>query len=684
VTYPHEQHTATLARWVNFYGLTLSPDGKGLVWSANGSACDKWEAWNNQTRAYISSGAFSGALPAYGSQQSFALTNDHYLYQIAGAIPGGHLVRHATYGAGAQEDMGALTGLTFTASDGCSKAMLAADGKTYIGITSYSFESDGMLFCHDTPSTPPVLLDTSVGTSQDWQIKWFILDGHGDVWALGGRGDLASDELAFWRVVNASGISRTDYFVATMPAAQTGTITTVWGFHSLSGDHFIIAWEFASGGDLTVTVGYDGAVTNSTTAIVVDPHNGPATAANQRPSDLTFWLGHADADAKQYACADLSLIQTVHPDLWGYGDVGVIQSGWTWDPENNALFVGLENGNQNFAWLFFPVRKRAMVRSTIGPRKARSHGHVISPPTPPTPPASVVTKNLLTAWGTQVTAGNTSTPTKNPVANKTELTGLGWGVDNVLKQVFFTADGAVSDFDFTNYECFVRNNPILGFTNSRWAYGTSTGLRLINFDSGSTGWRATFTHCEIDGLGQTGNANGIIAGPALQGGVADWIDTKFHNAQRAYMESGSINNFLRCYSGPVGTWGTLNDGSHCEHFHGSGGTDTFTDCMRDQRYANEVFNPLTGIGFTQGVNALATTNLIRCIDIGIATFAPPLPWGMQGSDAGVGASVYDGNTNASDCCLQRGSSGYCAGGTFTPLRCLNVDTSALIINGNTP
>jgi hypothetical protein len=94
--------------------------------------------------------------------------------------------------------------------------------------------------------------------------------------------------------------------------------------------------------------------------------------------------------------------------------------------------------------------------------------------------------------------------------------------------------------------------------------------------------------------------------------------------------------------------------------------------------------PLTGIGFTQGVNALATTNLIRCIDIGIATFAPPLPWGMQGSDAGVGASVYDGNTNASDCCLQRGSSGYCAGGTFTPLRCLNVDTSALIINGNTP
>ncbi len=653
MTYPKDQHTAVLARWANFFGLGLSPDGKGVIWSANSSSCNKWEAWNNQTRTYISSGTLSGALTPRGNQPRFPLTNNHYLYQIANDMTGDHLVRHANYGAGSQEDMGALTGLTFTASDGCSKAMLAANGKTYILISSFSFELDGMLFCHDTPSTPPVLLDTSVGTGQDWQIKWGILDGHGDVWALGGRGDLTSSQLAFWRVVNASGISRTDYFVATMPGAQAGTTVNLWGFHSLTGDHFIIVWPNAVGGDFTMTVAYDGTVTNATTSIVTDPYNGPATASNQRPTDTTLWLGHAGANAKQYSCANLSLIQTVQPDLWGYGDSGVIQNGWTWDPENKALFVGLENANENFAWLFFPpLKRKASTSAFVGRIGGGHHGHSPPPPPPQVYPLGVVAAGLEPVWDKKLTAGLKVATTKTLPANEGDLpagASLGTFGPANANYVRFTADADTSLWDFSGYEVIADGCAVI-VRQSRLHY--VGGSRLCETMNGGS---LHIISSDYDCTGMYTGA-GVPHGTSINppGCAIIWEDLHAWNAPRIYCDNKGA--FTLSGGSYIEAFGTNTDPlDHGECIKTDLGSFVCDGSIIDIGDGGRIISGITGLLFwkadsTGDITASLSNSIFNWADI------QALLYTFQAGQNSPNQVTISFNT----CAIKRGSSGVIA------------------------
>jgi hypothetical protein len=369
VTYPREDHTAVLARWTNMFGFTMNPGRTKVIWSADGASADKWEAWSLSTRTNISSGTLSAAPLAILGQNTFALTDDDYLYLSGGTLGAERLIRYSNLGAGPQEDMGATNnGGGFSPPGvhciGVSTAMKAADGNTYIGVISYSSLNNGYLFCHNTPSTPPVLLDTLASTGQSWQIKWFIRDGHGDIWALGGRGDLTSSQLAFWRVLNASGIVRTNYFVATMPAAQSGGIAEVWGCHVVTGaaDHFIVSWP-DTGTAVSVTVEYNGTVAHNTSALGNSPYFEPPAMALCPVTAGSLWVDAADASTLQFSTTDLSLTATWAFSLWGLANSGKVQQGTVFDVANNALIAGYMNADQTFGWLFFPrANRHATVR----------------------------------------------------------------------------------------------------------------------------------------------------------------------------------------------------------------------------------------------------------------------------------------------------------------------------------
>lgn len=306
-------------------------------------------------------------------------------------------------------------------------------------------------------------------------------------------------------------------------------------------------------------------------------------------------------------------------------------------------------------------------------------------------PVPVTTKNLLIAWNTQTTAGNTSTPVKVPGSGQgnADLVAAGWALDLANKQLFCNTGTthSLSGIDFSNYEVFIRNALTdVTFTNCKVAWGTSTGNRIIDFgDAGTAGWKARFVNCLIDLQGQTSAVNGALA---TNGGIAgdSWFtDCRWVNAKHAYIEwAYGTATVLRNYFGPVATYGTLDDGSHCEHWHASGGTTNITDSFFDQRWAGTIYNPRTAFVFAEGGSSDDTINMITSITYGVADeIGHPTTWGLQADE--VGGHAFDGFVNATDCCLQKGSIGYCSvSAHFTPTRCLNIDTGATIIDGTNP
>jgi hypothetical protein len=353
VTYTAEEHTPT-KRWTNMFGLNFNPQRTEAVWYTLApltGAISGWELWDLGTRTNISRGTLDTSYAAItsGGGHPAAVTRDGFLYSLAaltGSVADNHLVCYAATGAGTQLDKGATPNMVEM-----SAAMEAADGNTYIGMVSFSFDSDGYLYNH-TSGAAPALLDTSVGTGTNFQIKSYILDASGDVWALGGRGDLGNDKLAFWRVVNASGIARTDFFVVTMPASQAGTICEVWGTFVSAGasSHFVVAWPDAGADPLHCTIEYDGTISNTSTTIPIDPYVGPADFRNHDISNPTIFLENTE-----YSCDDLSVVNTYPYSLWGYLDVGDVQAGAVFDPLNQCMLVGLQNANEKIAWLLRTV-----------------------------------------------------------------------------------------------------------------------------------------------------------------------------------------------------------------------------------------------------------------------------------------------------------------------------------------
>lgn len=347
MTYPFERHTADLARFANTWGLTLSPDGSGMVWSANSSSLDKYEAWNNTTRTLIASGVldlgyatFLGSTPGFG----MALVDDGTLYQtatVSGGVPATtHLTSWSGHGAGSQTNRGGTPQMAGVL------ALKAGDGKTYICCPSASFYLDGYVFCHETPGTPPVHLDTLAVTGKAWQIKDYVLDDLGRIWACGGgngtHGDLAADEMAFWCVVGGTN----QFFTITLPAAVSGTVFEAQA--AFAAGHFLVNTQQSA----MLTVETDGTISHTVTGPIGDSsYDIPVQMHRIRSGDRTFWVENTE-----YSTTDLSTVRTLPFSLWGSTIDTHVQQGCFFDRFNHALFVGLDNTNQDFAWLFLPRR----------------------------------------------------------------------------------------------------------------------------------------------------------------------------------------------------------------------------------------------------------------------------------------------------------------------------------------
>lgn len=359
MTYASAIELAVLARPANTQGLTWSPDGTKVGWSANSSSLDKWEAWNVSTQTIISSGVLDASIAAPSGSDpgiGFVLTDDHYLYTTAGTSSNRRLTRYANYGGGIQEDMGSVGVFNTPSVSAGVRNMVTGDGHHRILCPAWSTQPDAYLFDHAVPGTPPVHLDTLAGTGFEFQVKDACVDASGDGWVIGGYRDIATNKIAFWRVVNVSGLPRTEFFTATLPAVVTGGIFIAYVFFAAG--HFVVQTQQGA----MITVEYDGTVSHTVVGPIGDGSYNIATQMHvPRPADTGFWVENV-----QYSCTDLTVLQTLAYSLWGASiDGHVTNQGVFYDRGVNGFFVaGLDSPDvvKSFAWLFFPAVFRPQIR----------------------------------------------------------------------------------------------------------------------------------------------------------------------------------------------------------------------------------------------------------------------------------------------------------------------------------
>jgi hypothetical protein len=144
-----------------------------------------------------------------------------------------------------------------------------------------------------------------------------------------------------------------------MTVSQPGTISQVYGFFSQPNDCFVI--YFAE--TVLATVDFTGTVLNSISSPGSNYEMIHSVSHNHDASDGSLYFDATEIS--QYSIATLTLVKSWAYSLWGYG-VGEVQQGIQYDPTTNALIAGLDNATEDFAWLFFPTRKRANVRIRYG------------------------------------------------------------------------------------------------------------------------------------------------------------------------------------------------------------------------------------------------------------------------------------------------------------------------------
>jgi hypothetical protein len=334
--FPYEMRDAAVTpAMFGSYGVTWSPDRTRLYTGEGGP----FEIWDVRARALMVSGDFDTSEGAFrAAQHTWGVTLDGSIYALVGNLSGMRLARYEPDGLGAPIIMGKteLDPGDFGRGSYCV-ALQTATGSEYVCIASYSNENGGYMLPHGAITVKPAYQDPFIATGFDWQIKAYFADAYGDIWAVGGGGDLADNILALWRVVHVSGNGGPAYGFVTMPTNQSGIVAAA-AFHHLSAtaDHFVVFWD-ASGGNrmaivdrLTMTLG-----TVLTTGV------GEVVRAIA-PGAATFWSGATEIDA-----SDLSIIRSLDFDDWTATQSGAPN---TYDALNHAFVVAIND--DEIAWLY--------------------------------------------------------------------------------------------------------------------------------------------------------------------------------------------------------------------------------------------------------------------------------------------------------------------------------------------
>jgi hypothetical protein len=335
-TFPFEERTAAHEPAMDgAWGLTWSPDRTRLSFGPSGGP---YEIWDVRARTLMVSGTFSDAEGTFRhSQEQFGITQSGYIYALVGNLSGMRLARYEPDGIGAPVIMGKteLDPGDFGRGSYCV-VLQDATGAEHVCIASWSGEDDGYSLAHGSLGLKPQLLNTFTRTGFAWQIKSFFADAYGGIWAVGGGGDLAANQLALWRFVNGSDSTGPSFGVVDMPTNQSGVFGGC-AFHHLSAtaNHFVIGWDASGGNRLAIVDAADMTLTTTITAA------SPPVFRAVEPGAATFWLGETEYDA-----SDLSVIRTLD-----YSDWGVVGNpNGTYDVLNHAFVVA--NDNDTIAWLY--------------------------------------------------------------------------------------------------------------------------------------------------------------------------------------------------------------------------------------------------------------------------------------------------------------------------------------------
>jgi hypothetical protein len=206
-----------------------------------------------------------------------------------------------------------------------------------IVFTSWSTNSDG--YTYSPTGVAPELIDTSVLTGFDWQIKFALADTHGDIWLLGGAGDLAGDELAVYRWVNVSGRAGPDFAVITMPVSNGGAITGVSAY-APNDDMIVVDWGL--GTPLIAQIDIE-------TLTIIDTLSsstagmGFAGAAATPPGTRTVWIG-----GREWDFVNLEVVRTIDASDW---DPTYASNQTTYYDRASHAIVRV-SGDENIAWLY--------------------------------------------------------------------------------------------------------------------------------------------------------------------------------------------------------------------------------------------------------------------------------------------------------------------------------------------
>lgn len=338
--YPLDVREAAGTTFYNGWGFTFSPDGTRAMWAQDFGSGGDYEIWDVQARAPM----VSGNIPDMSFNQP-----------VVGIEAGGPI--WVVSGGNLELTRLSADGLTaigaFALGSLCEYCMVLKD-KTdldppelrneYVLAASSSIINDGYMMA--VGGTVPTLLDTSAATGLNWQIKFFLRDTYGDIWALGGGGDLDQFTLALWRIVDTGVRPGPDFGFVTLPSSTGGVEAFTAGFHyrdeALGLDQINVIWG---------TPGIILASIDIATMTLIDSVSNGTTADWKQmmhlvqPGAATFWLAYSE-----YSSADLSLIRTITPASWdaGYG-LGV--SATFYDRLNHALMRPIV-GDNTLAWLY--------------------------------------------------------------------------------------------------------------------------------------------------------------------------------------------------------------------------------------------------------------------------------------------------------------------------------------------
>jgi hypothetical protein len=354
--WPTQIETVTSENWYNGQGLSQrlgpldDPDPVAWMWQTI-SAPQGYEQWDNVERDLIAAGTLDGSVvgdlnPA--DQLSYGYDDDGFVYVPTETPFPTFLKKFVRYPAdlsgtgtalASEGDPEMLTNFTNV------RCLRLASGAQFIVMPSYSTGQDGLIW--DVDGAALTFLDCSNGTPGiNAQIKGFIYEAPSTIWALLVNGDVPTDEVGFWEVVDGTGVILDG-------AYHQVAVTAVQG--SLSG----LAYGFAAGGALFVLAGHG--VNQYLCRIETSGWTETdAVDVTDLSVDGAPWLIELTPDEGEYvfignekrSTADLSILVSYPYSLWDINPALVVTS--VRDVRNNALFATLTQASDQIAWLFFP------------------------------------------------------------------------------------------------------------------------------------------------------------------------------------------------------------------------------------------------------------------------------------------------------------------------------------------